>query len=121
MLARAVRRVAGRLWVACALVFLCSCSTVTIEEADGTVRIERHLGFVSIQPVPAEMAQVVSLTGLGLVGFQGDLIVGFHRAEFAALPRRCHLLLWIEEGAQLEYLRDTLKQMEQVCVVTTSS
>lgn len=113
--ARAAELVWSFLAVACS-----ACTVVEIHSGDGQVRIERHLGFVSLELPPDAPSRVVRLTGVGLVSLGFDTTLGYADATLVTLGSECRLLVWIDRPDQIEHLRSLVGATEDLCMVTQS-
>jgi hypothetical protein len=93
---------------------------VEIHSADGQVRIERHLGFVSIELPPEIASRVVHLKGVGLVSIGFATTLGYADTTLVTLGTECRLLVWIDNAQQIDQLHSVLPDTGNLCVVTES-
>jgi hypothetical protein len=89
---------------------------VEVHSGDGQVRIERHLGFVSLELPPDAPSRVVRLTGVGLVSLGFDTTVGYADATLVTLGYDCRLLVWIDNPGQLDHLRSLVGTTDDICI-----
>lgn len=94
-----------------------ACAVIRIEGDDGTVRVERQLGFVSVNFAPEQRAALADVTALGIIRTWDGLTVGYYAGQVVALPPDdCRIVVWVEDPAQVAQLRDMLKGRVDVCV-----
>lgn len=98
---------------------LASCSVVNVRTASmDDIRVTRGFGFVSLQVKPSAGTVLVTSTTLGIVRTIDGLALGFHWADYAAIPPSgCQVVLWIRSNEQLKMLDELLRNHESVCVV----
>jgi len=106
-----------------AAIALCSsCAIVEIHSNDGAdVRIDRHLGIVSISVDPARGPAYLDSHVFGVMNSFEGFAAGYRRASFLfAAPGSCQLTLWIKSDEQLVLLDDFLARHSDVCRVNAS-
>lgn len=78
---------------------LLGCTQVTIHTGDGSVSQTTRLGILSITPQPGTTAQIVDLEGIGLVGQNGGMTLGYASSSTALLPMEdCRVVVWVEQA-----------------------
>lgn len=96
----AVRDRWGTALPACVGLVLAACAQVTIHAGDGSVSQTTRFGILSIDPNPGTMAQIVDLQGIGLVGQNGGMTLGYLSASMAVLPKGdCRVVVWVEQAS----------------------
>lgn len=95
----AVRERWGIALLTVALLGLAACAQVTIHAGDGSVYQATRFGILSITPQPGTTAQIVDLEGIGLVGQNGSMTLGYASSSTALLPMDdCRVVVWVEQA-----------------------
>ena len=104
---------------ACALMGMTACAQVTIQACDGSVTQNTRFGFLSIEPRPGRTAQIIDLQGIGLIGHNGGLTLGYLAASTAVLPTGdCRVVIWIDDTETAPAaLADLLGGTSDLCAV----
>lgn len=99
------------------LLWLSSCTTVSITNSDGAVRIERYFGVVSVELAPGTKAVVAEVSSIGYLASPMGDSVGFAHSTIAALSPECHLVIWLEQPEQIRWLNELLAGKKNLCVI----
>jgi hypothetical protein len=94
------------------------CTVVRVEASGDDVRIERYFGIVSIELNPSKGPATAEMRSVGLAGSPFGLQLGWASQSFTALPPSCYVALWIDERGIDRDLEETLRKIDQVCVVS---
>ena len=94
-----------------------SCTVVTINGADGVVRLERHFGVVNIHLPPAATSVTADVKTLGYYTTPLGGGLGVAAARFAAMSPACGLILWIESDAHMSAATRLAERSPHICVV----
>lgn len=96
------------------------CTTVSISESDGHVRVERAFGFVTIVPEVETEPLVMEINALGFMSSPLGISVGFAMQSLAMLPPDCRVVLWVDESIDVEIFETNLAGLQGVCSVQSS-
>lgn len=92
------------------------CTVVQISEAPGATRIQRHVGFVSIDFPDQSRAAVVETRGFGLVRSPFGFAAGLTHQSIATLDDECRIVLWVEDAKQVAKLVAMVGERNDVCI-----
>ena len=96
------------------------CTTVSISESDGHVRVERAFGFVTIVPEVETEPLVMKINALGFMSSPLGISMGYAAQSLAMLPSECRVVLWVDESIDIELLRTHLVGLQGVCALQSS-
>lgn len=96
---------------------LTSCTTIEIRSGEEGVRLERRLGFASVEFHPHAEPVVARVRALGIRNTPFGFGIGYADETIAALPAECRLVLWVEREEQIELLGELLGDVKDVCAV----
>ncbi|WPZ33110.1 hypothetical protein T8K17_17925 [Thalassobaculum sp. OXR-137] len=105
------------------LIAATACAQVTIQSGDGSVSQATRFGIVSIETAPGRLPQIVELRGVGLIGQNGGITLGYLSSTMAVLPvDDCRIVVWIDPDTLLDGtlpapLRNLLATRPDVCAV----
>ena len=102
-----------------ALLGLAACAQVTIHAGDGSVSQATRFGLLSIEPDPGTTAQIVDLRGIGLVGQNGGMTLGYVSSSTAVLPvGDCRIVVWVDQTVAAQTgLAALLEDRPDICAV----
>ena len=103
--------------IASMLLLLTGCTTVSITDATGTTRVQRYFGVVSIELAPTTTAVVAETRSFGYQNGPMGMTLGAGLNRIAALPKACHLVVWIEHPEQIEALQQMLADRNDLCAI----
>jgi hypothetical protein len=106
----------------CILVLLSmqACTVVRIDSQDGTTRITRRFGIVTIEPGTA--SSLVRVTSLGAHSAFGVLSLGYGHTEAVTVePGACQIIVWDAGADTLHRLQDLVGADGHVCLVDRST
>ena len=103
----------------CPFVFVCSilgCTNVYISENGEIVRVERHMGFVSVTPPSDTAIHSIELKGTGFIQTSEGFSLGYHEGSFISASPECKIVLIVETEQNIQRLVDLLKKHGEVCI-----
>lgn len=93
---------------------IAGCTVVRIEDRDGSVRLQKSLGFVRLEPATSNA--VIRVTSIGFHSAFGVTSIGFGRTEAASLaPGACQLVVWNASPETVDALRELLGDDTALC------
>lgn len=97
---------------------LLGCTTISITEKDGKVRVSRSFGAITIEMVPGSKSVLAEAVGLGYLTGPLGTTIGFSKNSFAVLGRDCRLILWNSDKEQAKQLQELLGNHANVCIIS---
>ena len=94
-----------------------ACTTVTIIEKSGHVKVERALGFVSIKLSPGAEALLSELSVLGFVATPLGISIGYAHERLAVLSDSCKIVIWLNNKEQLNNFHRLFSESDELCPV----
>ncbi len=92
-----------------------ACTNVYVSKQDGTINVERHLGFVSVEAPSNSALQEIRLEGAGFLKTSDGFSIGYHNGSVISASPDCKIVLIVETARELELLIDLLKDYGKVC------
>ena len=96
---------------------LSACTTISIQNNDGSVDVKRHLGVLAVELTPNTRQQLFSAIGIGIMARTGELNLGYYDMDLALLGTECRLILWIKNEAQLTTAYELFGEHKDICVM----
>lgn len=93
-----------------------ACTTIEVREGEGSVRVERRFGLLSVDIAPGAEPVVARVRSLGVSDMPFGVSAGWS-AQDIALPGDCRIVLWVEDSAQVEALEELLADVDDVCAI----
>lgn len=98
------------------LLSLSGCATVRIEGEDGSVRVERQFGLLSVQLVPENASVFAQTKALGVMRTWDGVTMGYYNGSVVGLSGNdCRIVVWVEDAAQVQRLRELLRGNPDIC------
>lgn len=98
------------------LLLLGGCAVISIGGHDGTVKVERHFGVLSISFAEPDQGYVAEVKSLGFVNTPLGFTAGYGYHNWIILPReRCQVVLWLEGQAQRAVMQPLLESSRLLC------
>lgn len=96
-----------------------ACAQVTVQAGDGSVSRDIRFGIVSLDLRPGTTAQIVEIEGVGIVGQNGAITLGYLSSNTVLLPAQdCRLVVWVERAADASAdLAPLLDGQPEICAV----
>ena len=91
------------------------CTSITVTSGEGSVSVERRFGLATISVTPAEQPMLVETRAIGFVNAALGFGAGYVTERLALLPPECRLVIWADEGTNLEAWRALLADTPDVC------
>lgn len=105
-------------WAVLAAAVLAGCTIVRVDGPEGTSVAHVAPGILSVSFPPGdEGIRRLRATGLGVVGIEGDFVVGYHAVDLAHLPPDCAVAVWVPDGGDPAAWREALADLDGVCAV----
>lgn len=98
---------------------LAGCTTVSISDKDGSTRIERHFGVVSIELAPRTSAVEVEVSSVGYLGGPMGITVGLTHSRITAMSRECRLIVWLAGEEPLAKLNKIFAGRRGLCALSS--
>lgn len=98
---------------------LVGCTSIAVNNADGTVRTENGVGIIHVNTDPGRLPQIINLEGFGFVTQNGAITLGYAKSNYAVLPSDdCRVVVWLDEhSASNEMLEGLAAAGEDICLV----
>ncbi|WP_159693629.1 hypothetical protein [Cognatazoarcus halotolerans] len=100
------------------LLSLGACTTIRIQTADDTVRIERHWGVLAVEFIEPGASHVAEVSALGLLQSPFGWSAGYSHQSWAALGPECRLVLWVTAPEHIETARRLADSSPGVCAIS---
>lgn len=84
---------------------------------DGSTRVERGVGFVSIYLDADSEPTIGELRSLGFAHTPLGTSLGYTSQQIVALPNDCHVVFWVENEEQLQQIGELLAKVDNVCPI----
>lgn len=97
-----------------------ACTTVSVTQNDGEMRVERAFGAVHLHLEPAAEATVARTRALGFLDSPIGVGVGYVGQDLMALPRDGRIVLWVDERTDLDAWLRRLGELDGVCPVRSA-
>jgi hypothetical protein len=104
----------------CPLVLI-GCTTISIVDQGGKVSVSRNWGTIKVELNPGTQTALAEITGLGYLSGPLGTTLGFSKSSFVALGENCQLILWIKDAEQVQQLKNTLANPENLCIISTAT
>lgn len=106
-----------RLRLYLSIVLCCSgCTTIEITDRDGSVRVERNFGIVTISPEPNSSVITAKVSGFGYVTSPLGHSLGYSKQTVTIANDQCRLIVWVDEKTDREKLSEELQMINGVCI-----
>lgn len=92
-----------------------ACTVLKIEDKNGTLRIERSIGGVTINPSPSSSFVVYDIQGLGYVSTPLGSSLGYTKQSIATGDSSCRLIVWVSEDLNSED-HEELRKIPSICI-----
>ena len=96
------------------------CTTVHIKSSPESVRVERHLGVLSLQIREPQAANVTELHGFGITRTPSGWAFGYTSQAWATLGPDCRFVLWVSTTEELAGARELASAHKDICVASTT-
>ncbi|MCB1899584.1 MAG: hypothetical protein KDH16_09850 [Rhodocyclaceae bacterium] len=103
------------------LLSLGACTTIRIQTADDTVRIERHWGVLAVEFIEPGASHIAEVSALGLLQSPFGWSAGYSHQSWAALGPECRLVLWVSTPQDFEAARRLAESSPGTCAITPST
>lgn len=97
-----------------------ACTSITIVDREDKTRIERSVGFATIELHPSTEAVIAEVTALGYHGGPMGASIGFQHSFITALPNaeKCRLIVWLRDSTENALLTRHLGLQKDLCVIS---